>query len=304
MTGDRLRQVAMAVGALLLLWVVAEILRGGFDESVSDFELPAISVDAADSIVIRRATDTITLVKRAPEDWTVNGWRAAEATINEVFSALEEQPQGQLIAQSASTHGRLEIDEGTARTLLIYGGGKTLAHFLVGKRGRSFQDTYFRRPNEDNVYSVRTRLSSYIGRRLDDWRDRSVSTIEPDSVGSADIRLGRQSYTVRREEGGDGWVLSDGHAADSSAVATFLRQYRNLRATGFPGPEQRDSADFSRSERRAVLRDLQGEILIDVMFDSTAGAFWTRRDGDTTVYRISTFTVDRLTPADTTLRGG
>ncbi len=302
MTSDRLKQVAMTVGVLLLLWVVAEILRGGFDEVVSDFELPAISVDAADSIVIRRATDTITLVKHAPEDWTVNGWRAAEVTITEVFNALQEQPRGQLIAQSASTHGRLEIDEGAARTLAIYGGGETLAHFLVGKRGQSFQDAYFRRPNEDNVYLVRTRLSSYIARRLDDWRDRSVSAIEPDSVGSAEIRLGRRSYTVRREA--DGWVLSDGQAADSSAVATLLRQYRNLRATGFPGPEQRDSADFSRAERRAVLRDLHGEILIDVMFDSTAGAFWTRRDGDTTVYRISTFTVDRLTPADTTLRGG
>jgi hypothetical protein len=152
------------------------------------------------------------------------------------------------------------------------------------------------------VYSVRTRLSGYITRRLDDWRDRRVSAIEPASVGSADIRLGRRSYTVRREE--DGWVLSNGQAADSSAVATFLRRYQNLSATGFPGPEQRDSADFDRSERRAVLRDLQGEILIDVVFDSTAGAFWTRRDGDTTVYRISTFTVNGLTPADTTLRGG
>ncbi len=304
MTGDRLKQVAMAVGALLLLWGVAEVLRGGFDESVSDFGLPAISVDAADSIVIRRATDTITLVKSAPEDWTVNGWRAAVATVNEVFTVLEEQPQGQLIAQSASTHERLEIDEGTARVLVIYGGGKTLAHFLVGKRGQSFQDMYFRRPNEDNVYSVRTRLSSYIARGLDDWRDRSVSAIDPDSVGSADIRVGRRSYTLRREGEGDGWVFSDGQAADSSAVATFLRQYQNLSATGFPGPEQRDSSDFNGSERRAVLKDLQGEILIDVMFDSTAGAFWTRRDGDTTVYRISTFTVDRLTPADSTLRGG
>ena len=83
MTGDRLKQVAMALGALLLLWVVAETFRGGFDESVSDFELPAISVDAVDSIVIRRATDTITLVKSAPEEWTVNGWRAAEATVIE-----------------------------------------------------------------------------------------------------------------------------------------------------------------------------------------------------------------------------
>ena len=300
MNSYRLKQVTIALAALLLLLGLGEIFRGGFDEPQGDFELPTVAREVVDSIVIRRVADTITLVRRDSADWTVNGHDAAETSINEFFEAISEQSRGQLIAQSAATHRRLEIDDNLARTLLVFGGGETMVHILAGKRGSTFQDAYFRRPDENDVYSVRTRLTTYIERRLDDWRDRTVAAISPDSVGSAEFRRGRRRSSMRRE--GDGWVLPNGRSADSAAVATVLRQYQTLNATGFPSPAQLDSADFSSSERSATLRDLQGEVLVDIVFDSTAGAFWVRRDGDSTIFRISTFTIDRLTPTDSTLR--
>ena len=300
MNSYRLKQMAIALGALFFLWGLAEIFRGGFDEPQGDFEFPVVASEIVDSIVIRRVADTITLVRRDSADWTANGHNAAGTSVDEFFDALAEQPPGQLIAQSAATHSRLEIDDNTARTLLVFGGGETLAHLLVGKRGSTFQDAYFRRPDENDVYSVRTRLTMYIERRLDDWRDRTVAAISPDSVGSAEFRRGGRRTSVRRE--GDGWVFPNGQSADSAAVAIVLRQYQTLNATGFPSPAQIDSVDFSSSERSATLRDLQGEVLVDIVFDSTAGAFWVRRDGDSTIFRISTFTIDRLTPTDSTLR--
>jgi hypothetical protein len=44
-----------------------------------------------------------------------------------------------------------------------------------------------------------------------------------------------------------------------------------------------------------------GTELAAVAFDSTDGAFWARRDGDDTVYRLYAWKVNDLTPTDSSL---
>ena len=45
-----------------------------------------------------------------------------------------------------------------------------------------------------------------------------------------------------------------------------------------------------------------GAPLLRLAFDSTAQGFWVRADSATTIYRMEAWAVDRLAPADSTLR--
>jgi hypothetical protein len=45
-----------------------------------------------------------------------------------------------------------------------------------------------------------------------------------------------------------------------------------------------------------------GTPLLTLLFESTAAGFWVRPDTSKTIYRIESWTADRLAPADTTLR--
>ena len=54
--------------------------------------------------------------------------------------------------------------------------------------------------------------------------------------------------------------------------------------------------------RRPPLRDAAGATLAELVFDSMATGYWTRLVGDTTVMRVDANRVNRLTPADSTLR--
>jgi hypothetical protein len=45
-----------------------------------------------------------------------------------------------------------------------------------------------------------------------------------------------------------------------------------------------------------------GRPLLALSMDSTAAGIWVRREGDPVTYRLDTWTVNGLTPADSTLR--
>ena len=72
MSRDRLKRIAFALAALIVLWGAVEILRGGFDEVTGDFAIPVVAQADADSVVFERAADTVVLAKQG-EEWTVNG---------------------------------------------------------------------------------------------------------------------------------------------------------------------------------------------------------------------------------------
>ncbi|MCZ6856814.1 MAG: DUF4340 domain-containing protein [Gemmatimonadetes bacterium] len=298
MSRDRLQPIVMALGVLLLLWGVVEIFRGEFDEAAGDFQIPRVTEQDADSVVFERVADTVVLVKQE-NDWTVNGHAAAPNGVSDFFEQFENAPPGQLVAQSFDTHGRLAIDDSTARAFRIFGNGETLAYMLVGKRARSSQESYFRQPGDASVYSVRTRIAMYVDRNVHDWRDRSIARIDTSVVSSAEIQVGSQSYVLRRED--DGWQLGS-EAADSAQVVTFLREYATITAMDFHGPDS-DSVDFDQPDRHALLRNAAGNILVELAFDSTTSGYWVRKTGDSIIYRLSNFTVNRMTPSDSTLRG-
>ena len=150
------------------------------------------------------------------------------------------------------------------------------------------------------MYAVRTRLATYVDRRLDDWRDRTLARVAADSVSSVEIHVGGRSYVLRRED--EGWRLPGGEAPDSAAVARLLDQYESLDASGFHRAV--DSVpDFDDPDRRAVLRSATGNTLLELAFDSAASGFWVHKTGDSTVYQMSNFFVNRIAPTDSIVRG-
>ena len=72
--------------------------------------------------------------------------------------------------------------------------------------------------------------------------------------------------------------------------------YADVDAAGFASEAQADSASFARPDRKASLLRRDGTPLLALAFDSTANGFWVRAAGDSTVYRMDTWSADRLRP--------
>jgi hypothetical protein len=301
MSSEQLRRIAIALGAILVLWIGLRVVRGiARDEGET---LPAPSVDRAsvDAITIERVEDTIRLAKQGA-GWTVNGFAAAATAVTDLLSAVADTAAtSELVAESPTSHERLGVDSAHARQVTLSSGGKPLYSLVVGKRGANWESAYVRRPQGGSVYQLKGRLVELVERRVDDWRDKVIVQTAADSLAGIEVTRGTKSFALARADSVR-WTFAGGGATDSSRVQSLLSQFSRLEASGFASTAQADSADFTKPDRWVRLVGRGGRDLARLLFDSTSGGFWVRRDSLPTIYRIDSWVADQLTPTDSSLR--
>ncbi len=299
MTARQLKRIAAALGLVLVLWGLAEVLSGSGDELGGDFSLPALNREDVDKVAIYRTSDTIVLVKQSATEWMVNGRPAAPDAVESLFRALSESPVAELAATNRASHSRMGIDSASGKRLRFVKGEQVVAELMVGNRGPGYQGAYVRNAGADEVYLVLGDLANVVERYVDEWRDKRIAEIEPDSVQEIRVERGGRRYTVRRS--GAGWELQGGVAADTTEVRRMLDEFRNLRAGGFPTAAQEDSVDFARPDRKVVLIG-KGGPLLELLFDSLGYNWWAKKAEGKIVYRIDSWRMNQLAPADSVLR--
>ena len=302
MTSAQLARLAMILGALLLLWgAVSLARRGSRGLSESDrFALPALARDSVDSVIILRTADTVRLGRR-DSAWTVNGHPASENAIQELFGALADTARRtELVGARPASHGGFGVDSAKGVRIRIVRGDSTVADLVQGNRGPSLDGGYFRLAADSTVYLVGGNLAEALEQSSEEWRDRRVAGVAADSVALIEVTRGRRAYTIRRDS--TAWSLVPGGRADSAAVAELLAAFREIEAAGFASRAEADSAQLARPDRRVRLLRRDGTPLVSLAFDSTATGFWVQVTGDSTVYRLDTWTADRLAPADSALK--
>jgi hypothetical protein len=304
MTPTQLARLAMVLGALLLLWGGASLARRGGGASDADrFDLPAIVRDSTDSVIIIRPADTARLARRDSAAWTVNGHPAAKSAVADLFAALADTARrSELVGAKTASHSGFGVDSAKGARIRIVRGDSTVADLVQGKRGPSLDGGYFRAAGDSSVYLVGGDLAQVLEKTSDEWRDRRIAGAISDSVARIELVRGKRSYRLDRDS--TGWKLTPGGRADSSAVAELLDSYSQVDAAGFASEAQADSANFARAERRASLFRAGGTPLVVLALDSTTNGFWVRAGDDSVVYRVDTWSADRLVPADSTLKAG
>lgn len=302
MSATQLKRIAIAFGVVLLLWGAAEIVGGHGARVRETASIPLVTAAQADTVELRRAADTLRFVKTATGAWTVNGYATEPAMIERLFRTFSEDGRSDLVARNPTSHARMGVDSASGRRLRIVGGNRTLVDLWVGQRGNVWESVFVRPQGDDRVYELRGPLASHMDQGLNDWRDKRILSVEPDSVWRVAVERGRRRYTLERADGG--WRFAAAGAADSAEVARLLSGFRSLTAQGasFATDEEAARTDFARPDRRVTLLGATGDTLAALTFDSTATGFWVRRLSGGPVYHLFTWRVDELAPADSVLR--
>lgn len=300
MSAKQLRAIAISVAVLLILWGASEMWSRRIGPPTPQLRLPALSAGEVDTVAIMHQADTVLLVKQGSGTWTVNRHPASQSGVTDLFQAWRDSVRPELVAESPSSFARMGVDSGRARLVRLAGGGKTLAQVFLGERGPANDASYVRLAGDVHVYQLPGRLPTLVGRAADDWRDRQIGAVVPESITVVEIQRAGKRSTLRKR--GGTWVLSSGAPADSAAVARLLEHFRKVSAAGFATDRQADSLTFARPERRVLVRGAGGGTLLALTFDSTAGGFWARTGAGGTVYRLDFWQVDQLTPAEDALK--
>ena len=302
MSAQQLKLVALGLAVLLLLWGGSELFSRGSDTVTGSFAFPSLAPAEVDSISLLHGGDSVVLVKQSATAWTVNGHRALTTDVTALLQALKDTVRPELVAQDTSSFARLQVDSAGGHWLSVFRGGKPVVRVIVGGRGSDYQSVYLRRPGDPHVYLWRGTLVGMAERRADDWRDKRIATLEPDSISTLDVERGKDRYALRRA--GKTWTLS-GRATDTMAVHRYLDRLKSIAAAGFATPKEVDSTKALRPKRRLSVRGAHG-LLLSLAFDSTPTGFVVRHLGGVggegaTVYRMNTWDVDAVTPASRSL---
>ncbi len=307
MSSKQLLRLAAALLAVLVLWGAVALASRGSD-GISDRGriVPKIDTATIDTIALTGPGDSaiLTRTRERGAPWRVNGQPADSQAVTGLLKALVDTGvTAELIARNPASHARLQVTEDSGRRVRAARQGRTLVDLIAGKKTTDWNGLYLRRAGEPEVYVVRGDLATALARPGDEWRNHTIATITPDSVSAIEVGRGSRSYTLRRK--GSRWAFASGTSADSAAVTGLLSEYRNVKAAGFATTAQEDSLRFARPRRKARLLDRRGVPLLSLVFDSTASGIWVRTDGKAKggqVYRLDTWTAERLTPADSSLR--
>jgi Domain of unknown function (DUF4340) len=303
MSARTLGRLAMLLVVLLLLWGGAALSRSRADtpRSASRFRLPAPAASAVDTVRITRPSDTVVLARR-DSSWTVNGHPAARSAVTELFTALRDTTSpAELVAERPASHAGLGVDSAKGTRVRLVRRDSVIGDFIAGQRSADMDGGYVRLAGRPEVYLVRSGLAGLLERGPDEWRDHRIATVPVDSIAAIEVQRGKLSYKLSKD-GGKGWTLTPGGPADTAAAAQLRQAYGEIDAAGFASAAQADSARFDRAKRRATALKSDGSPLLRLVFDSTANGFWVRADSGGTVYRMDNWAVDRLAPADSTLR--
>lgn len=131
------------------------------------------------------------------------------------------------VGDSSGTHVKVMAGNSTEADLWIGRAGFTQMPGPGGQfGGESF--THVRLNGEDEVYTVEGFLEAQFNRGFNDWRDKSFTRLNRDSVNRITFRYPADSSFVLEKKNGK-WT-SDSALADSAAVTSYLNglQYKNL----------------------------------------------------------------------------
>lgn len=299
MSARMLLRIIAALAVVILLWGALAILRRPARDSSGGFALPHPAAAEVTRIDIRVNGDS-TVLTREGDTWRVNGLPASRERVAAFLATLDDSTaRNELVSESESSHEQLGVDTLHGRRFILSTTAGPALDLWVGSRGPDFEGFYIRRAGEAPVYLLRGAFAEGMMAPLEQWRDREVTQLPADSIGSIEVTRGRQAWTLDRQ--GAGWHLSTG-PADSLKAERFVALFGDVRAVGFPEAGA-PAPDFSGTERRVRVRDRSGKELLGLELDSIpSGSFWARRASDSVVFRIEGRVAEVLAPDAASLK--
>jgi hypothetical protein len=303
MSSKQLMRLVVALVVALGLWAGFAFTRHARTDHDAGLSLARIDTSAVDTMAFVTGTDSIVAVRGPAGAWRVNGHPASTSMVNQALAALVDTANwSELAAQSRASQAAMGVSADSGQRVHITASRGPGLDLVTGHQTSDYSGIFVRRPADSAVYALHGPLSQAVGHSLSDWRDRTVTTVVPDSVARIEIEHRGAHYALIRS--GTTWRLADGATADSAAVAQLLQRFHPLMATGFATAAQADSLHFGHPVARVRLYAGSASPVSALAFDSTNANVWVRADTGQTVYTLDTWTLGGLVPSEQSLRAG
>lgn len=306
--------ILAALAAGLLLYAPTLVWRpdGGRDGAAPEdaFRIEGMEASAARTIRIAHPDGEAARLEMTDLGWRVNGHRADSARVADLLAAIDTMTATRVVARNPENHARLEVTPETGRTVELRAAGGESFTFHVGRRDLGTGGYHVRREADDRVWLLQGPVGGYVGRVVENRRDRVLARLDTARVREILLRRGDAETVLERGEGG--WSLADGPPADSATISGLLRRLPELFSTNFPPDSVAAAADFSSPDAvLSIFSEEEGdvterELVLSLRFlRREEGEPWlVKRADEAEVYELSQAVAEALLPSRERLEGG
>lgn len=297
MSEKTLKWLVGALAIVVVAWAAITFLGGRTSAPAGSSQLTAffqgLTPKEVVSVHIQGPKDTVELMQK-DGGWKVNGAPTDSAAVARFWTDVKNVTVQDLVATNPKNHARLGVaaDSTWKVTFDVSSGSRTL---YVGKTGPTYTTVYVRLPDQNNVYTLDGGLRPAIVRTVDEWRDKKIVSLDSSAVVHIEVKKGKDSYHLVRKD--SVWTLARGGRADTSTVRNILSELSDLEADGFYHP----SDSLAAQAGTLVALNGVGDTLTALKVGAGEGDRWVRARGDTTVYKVAGYRVDRMMPKRATL---
>ncbi len=315
---DAIKRYRLVIGAIavlamvgLAIWAIRQ--ESGDTEIVeSDTpELPEIARDAITEVEIRRPGEEPTRLVKSGETWRLAApieAAAAQTSVDTLLDKLADLEVAGVASVHARFHERFEVDEAHGVHVIARAGSDELINFWIG--GARGGNSMLRLDGQEQTLLVEGQIKFAFNKPAQDFRDRAIVELEADDLRAATFTNTNGSF--RFAKSGEAWeqVLEPG--ADGVApvaierfaptkVGTAVSGLARLRASSFGAADvTAESAGLGEDAARVVLVSGEGEsaqtITLRVGNEVDAGSRYVMREGNDTIFVVSSFMATRLLP--------
>jgi hypothetical protein len=247
---------------VLAVLIVAYLLvryAGSNDRTFKDKVLSFDSSQITEIIIDdpRNQQDPVDLIKTS-DKWTVrydkHEYTADTNVIKNMLKTLSDMPTKRFAGKGSGAWAKYEVTDTSATLVTIKSSGKTIAEVLIGKfsynvpkdqqqaqgrQQRGEMTSYVRLKGEKDVYAVDGYLKMTFGSKIDSYRYRSLSGVNPDDITRITVNEpgNRKVY-----DNHDGKWQMNGAPADSATTVKYRNTLARLNGTRFVDQEAAPSS--------------------------------------------------------------
>jgi hypothetical protein len=190
-----------------------------------------LKVNAADVtalVIKRKGADPVTIAKTDGK-WAITGPKAMPAdqeAVTMILSTLSLLNADRLVEEKAADQKQYGLDAPAVELDIT---GKGSRQLLLGDDTPAGGDVYAALGEDPRVFTVSSYNKTSLDKSLNDLRDKSLLTVNPDNVSR--VELIKKGADIEFDRTKDGWQMlkPSAAAADSSAVNDLVRSLTSAR---------------------------------------------------------------------------
>lgn len=287
---------------LLLYILIFELPKERYDQGEKQINEPFLTqITSSDisKIEISKGESFVTLEKDQNNSFIIKEQENFPASPELTISFLENVTNlktGTKISANKEKHSQFGVTQEDSGRIKLFNDEQEIANIIVGNQG-SNGGIYMRKEGSDDVFLIKTFLSSDLVRTSENWRDMTILTFKEQDLSQVVLKNNEKKVDYSKKEDGK-WQKDGVEMETSDDFTNLLTELRSLKAYGIESSKEFSAYNLEDGkEEIKIYLGLQDSISKTLLIQKKDELYYARNLEKNVIYQIAESTVEKIKKA-------